>query len=354
MKTQAISNLALVTLLLLLPAASLAAAWGPLEILETSVAPGTTTQLSFVHQESFIKGVVDVDVQITRGAQPGPTLCLTGAVHGDELNGVEIARHIFAETDPKSLAGTIISVPVVNIWGFRSGSRYLPDRRDLNRAFPGNKNGSSASRIAFALFERLIRHCDYLIDLHTGSDERTNIPQIRVDLANDAARNLALHFAEGIILSGAGPEGSLRRAATDAGIPAIIYEAGGPFRFEKVEIDRGIGGVTNAMKFLKMLDAPPPKPDPMRIYQSTSWVRSSGGGIFLTDRNPGENVFEGDMLGSVTDPHTNVRVDVVAPFSGTLIGMAYPQVVLPGYGLFHLAKREVGTVEPAEDEVGEN
>lgn len=277
-----------------------------------------------------------------------------GAVHGDELNGVEIARHVHAVTDPTKLAGTIVSVPIVNVWGFRSGSRYLPDRRDLNRAFPGNRNGSTAARIAYGLFERLIRHCDYLVDLHTGSDERTNVPQIRVDLKNDAARNLALNFAEGVVLSGAGPEGSLRRATTDAGIPAIIYEAGGPNRFEKVEIDRGIEGVTNVMRYLKMQGAPPPEPDPLRVYQSTTWVRSGGGGIFMTDRTPGESVRKGDLLGTVTDPHTNVRVDVMAPFDGNLIGMAYPQVVLPGYGLFHLARHEAGFVEPAEDEVGEN
>ncbi len=353
MNTSFVSSLALVVLLASSSSAA-AAAWGPLEILDASVAPGTKAQLSFLEKESFLKGVVDVDVHVTRGARPGPTLCLMGAVHGDELNGVEIARRIHADTDPASFSGTIISIPIVNVWGFRSGSRYLPDRRDLNRAFPGSRNGSTASRIAFGLFERVIRKCDFLIDLHTGSDERTNVPQIRVDLANEAARNLALHFAEGVVLSGAGPEGSLRRAATDAGVPAIIYEAGGPYRFEKAEIDRGVEGVTNVLEYLKMLPTAPPKADPLRIYQSTTWVRSGGGGIFLTDRSPGENVFEGDLLGTVTDPGSSERVDIVAPFSGTLIGMAYPQVVLPGYGLFHLAKHEKGTVEPAEDELPEN
>ena len=344
---------ALVVLLLL--AAPLrspdAAEWGPFDILDAQVAPGTMVRLDFVKDQSFIKDSVDADVFVARGAKPGPTLCLVGAIHGDEINGVEIARHVVAESDPVTLSGTLVSVPAANVWGFRSRNRYLADRRDLNRAFPGSRSGSTASLIAHGLFERVIRHCEYLIDLHTGSNDRTNLPQIRVDLENESARQLALYFNVGVVLGGAGPKGSLRRATTDAGIPAIIYESGGPNRFEKNEIVQGIAGVTNVMKHLRMVDAAPPEPDLQRVYRVTSWVRSNGGGIFLTDRQLGERIQKGDLLGTVTDPDTSKQSEIRAPYAGTLIGMAYPQVVLPGYGLFHLGRS--GDVLAPEPGAGE-
>lgn len=315
-----------------------AAEWGALELLGSRVEPGTKAQLTFVAERSFSRDNLDADVFVARGTKPGPTLCLIAAVHGDEINGVEIARHSFAETDPAALSGTLVSVPIVNVWGFRSGNRMLPDRRDLNRGFPGNRTGSTASRIAFNLFERTVRHCDFLIDLHTGSNDRSNQPQVRVDLDSERARELALAFNVGVVLGGSGPLGSLRRSAVDAGIPAIIYESGGPNRFEQHEIAQGITGVRSVMRYLRMLEGAPPRLDPQRIYRNTSWVRSPGGGIFLTDRRLGEKIAKGDLLGTVTDPHSSARVEILAPFPGTLIGMANPKVVLPGFGLFHLGR----------------
>jgi hypothetical protein len=324
-----------------------AAEWGALELLGGRTEPGTKSQLTFVAQRSFSRDTLDTDVFVVRGAKPGPTLCLIAAVHGDEINGVEIARHSSAESDPATLSGTLISIPIVNVWGFRSGNRMLPDRRDLNRGFPGNRTGSTASQTAFNLFDRVIRHCEFLVDLHTGSNDRSNLPQIRVDLDNEGARGLALAFNVGVVLGGSGPLGSLRRSAVDAGIPAIIYESGGPNRFEKHEIAQGIAGVQSVMKHLRMLEGAPPKPDPQRIYRNTSWVRSPGGGIFLTERSLGEEIAQGDLLGTVTDPHSSVRVEILAPFPGTLIGMANPTVVLPGFGLFHLGRSgEVIAPEP--------
>jgi predicted deacylase len=334
----------------MVPVAASAADWGPFEILEAKVKPGTKAHLSFVHKPSFIRDALDVQVFVTRGEKAGPTLCLTGAVHGDELNGVEIARAVFETSDPKTMSGTLIAVPIVNVWGFRSGNRNLADRRDLNRSFPGSANGSLAGLVAHSLFERVIRHCDALVDLHTGSADRTNIPQIRADLANSAVVELAQRFDVGIVLAGAGPVGSLRAEANRIGVTAIIYEAGGPYRFEAAEIERGIIGVTNVMEYLGMLSAAAPTPNPQRFFRRTRWVRSPGGGIFLTDLVPGAKIRDGQKLGVVIDPITNVRVEVVAPIAGTLVGMAYPQVILPGMGLFHIAGLEPGPVEPAQDE----
>lgn len=322
--------------------------WGAVSILGADVRPGTKAQLSFLDESSYLKDAIDIPVLVMRGTTPGPTLCLTAAVHGDEVNGVEIARNVFNGAEADALSGTLIAIPMMNVWGFRSENRYLADRRDLNRAFPGSPSGSTGSRIAYHVFEEVIRHCDYLVDLHTGSNARTNLPQIRVDLENAAAFELARYFDVGIVLGGAGPKGSLRRTATDAGVPAIIYEAGGPNRFEAAEIARGIEGVTNVMERLDMVVAEPPTPDPQRVYRSTTWVRANGGGIFLSERTPGELVREGDLLGDITDPVTSERREVRAPFAATLIGMAHPQVVLPGDALFHLAKHEAGPTEPFE------
>jgi predicted deacylase len=274
--------------------------------------------------------MLDAFVVVTRGARSGPTLCLTAGIHGDEFNGIEIAHRIYAGTPGSALAGTLIAIPAANIHGFRSGTRYLPDRRDLNRAFPGSANGSLASRIAHALYQGVIRHCDGLIDLHTGSASRTNVPQIRTDLAAPRALAMARSFGVGVVLHGRGPRGSLRRAVLDAGLPAVIYEAGEPLRFEETEIARGVEGVQNVMADLGMIERTA-KRRPSEVYRKTSWVRADDAiGVFLTARKPGENVRKGDVLGTVTDPVTEASAKILAPRDGRIIGMAVPQLVLPG------------------------
>ncbi len=181
---------------------------------------------------------MSVPVWIARGQRPGRTLAVTAGIHGDELNGVEIAHRIFVETDPQELSGTLVVLPVLNRHGFLAGSRYMHDRRDLNRAFPGSPRGSTASIIADSVFEPVIRRADALVDLHTASYRRINLPQIRTDLSSPKALNLARNFGIGVVLNGAGPKGSLRRTTLDAGIPAVIYEAGGVFILQSEEIER--------------------------------------------------------------------------------------------------------------------
>jgi len=312
--------------------------WGPIVVAGQTVAPGETARF-FVDLAATIGGssrALDAFVVVTRGTRPGPTLCLTAGIHGDELNGVEIAHRVYAQTAAKDLAGTLIAVPAVNMSGLRSGSRYLPDRRDLNRGFPGSANGSLASRIAHRLYQGVIAHCDALVDLHTGSASRTNLPQIRTDLGSPAALELARSFGVGVVLDGAGPEGSLRRAVLDGGVPAVIYEAGEPLRFEENEIARGVEGVRNVMAHLGMTKRTG-RARRSEIYRKTTWVRSGEGiGIFLTSRKPGDRVKQGDVLGEITDPMSESTVTVEAPRDGRIIGMSVPQLVLPGYGLFHI------------------
>jgi predicted deacylase len=312
--------------------------WSAIEVAGERVEPAETKRF-FVDMARTVGGnsrMLDTFVVVTRGHRPGPTLCLTAGIHGDEVNGIEVAHRVYASISADDVSGTLITVPAVNMPGLRSGSRYLPDRRDLNRAFPGNPKGSLASRVAYTLYEGVIRHCDALIDLHTGSASRTNLPQIRTDLESEAAYAMARSFGVGVVLHGRGPSGSLRRAVLDGGVPAVIYEAGGPLRFEEDEITRGVEGVRNVMAEMEMI-AETPEHRPSEVYRKTTWVRADDAiGVFLSERKPGDYVKEGDVLGTVTDPLTEDTSSILAPRDARIIGMAVPQMVLPGYGLFNL------------------
>jgi predicted deacylase len=245
------------------------------------------------------------------------------------------------------MEGMVIGFPVVNLHGFRSSSRYLPDRRDLNRYFPGAPNGSSASRIAYAIFRVIVERCDVLVDFHTASFHRTNLPQLRADLTDPHSLDVARRFAAGVVVHNYGMRGTLRRSATDVGIPAITYEAGEPMRFEQDEIDHGVRGVMNLLASYAMV---PPLAQPVRapeVYRRSRWVRSNEGGIFLAVRNVGDRVREGEVLGQVIDPVTNERAELEAPVDGRIIGMALPQVVIPGFATFHLG---ITAPEPEAEE----
>jgi predicted deacylase len=273
-------------------------------------------------------------------------------IHGDELNGIEIVRDAFERVRPEQLAGMLIGVPVANLHGFRRSSRYLPDRRDLNRYFPGHPAGSSASRIANALFEGVVRHCETLIDFHTGSFHRTNLPQVRADLRHEGVIRAARAFGAPIVVHSEGTRGTLRRAAVEAGIPAITYEAGEPMRFQREEVSHGVTGVFHWLAALGMMEGRPGRTPEDRIYTRSRWVRVNDGGIFLTDRELGERIDAGEILGTVTDPISNERTRVIAPFGGRIIGMALSQVVIPGFAAFHVGvEAEPLAVPPPPDEL---
>lgn len=322
--------------------ASSAEPWPAFELLGREVAPGTKTKFPFIPDRSFEASYLNMPVFVARGAAPGPTLCLTAGVHGDELNGVEVARRAFAEADPAELRGTLIALPSINATGVRTGNRYLPDRRDLNRAFPGRAGGSVAALIAHAVFSEVLHHCDAVVDLHTASNSRVNLPQVRADLSDPEIRALAKHFGLGIVVGGSGPDGSLRREAAKAGIPAIIYEAGGPNRFQEDEVERGVQGVRNVLAFLDMSDSDDQAIPDTRMYEKSRWVRVAPGegGFFFPAAGLGDTVEKGDALGVIVDPLTDEEFDVVSPLAGEIIGMALAQPVLSGYALVHLAWHE--------------
>jgi predicted deacylase len=320
--------------------------WDLVELLGQTVAPGDRRRLSLRAGESFAGDAVDIPVLVIRGTTPGPTLCFVAGVHGDELNGIEVVRKVFEEITPRDLSGMLIGVPVANVHGLRRSSRYLPDQRDLNRFFPGHPGGSSASRIANALFEGVVEGCDGLVDFHTGSFQRTNLPQVRGDLRVERILELAKGFGTGEIVHSEGRAGTLRRAASDAGVPCVTFEAGEPLRFQAQEISRGVQGVRGLLAAWRMLPGGKLRTQ-HRVYYRSRWLRVNDGGIFLTTRKLGDAVQVGDVLGTVTDPVTNERGTVIAPFQGRIIGMAVPQVVIPGFAAFHIGVEAPPAPQPA-------
>lgn len=328
------------------PSSSIASTpWGEVELLGQTVAPGDRRRLSLRAGESFAGDAVDIPVLVIRGTTPGPTLCMVAGVHGDELNGIEVVRKVFEETTPRELSGMLIGVPVANVHGLRRSSRYLPDNRDLNRFFPGHPAGSSASRIANALFEGVVERCDALVDFHTGSHQRTNLPQVRGDLRVPRILELARGFGTGEIVHNEGRPGTLRRAANDAGVPAITFEAGEPLRFQTREISRGVQGAQGLLTAWRMVPGGKLRKR-HRVYYQSRWLRVNDGGIFLTQRKLGDAVQVGEVLGTVTDPVTNERGTVIATFQGRIIGMAVPQVVIPGFAAFHIGIEAPGGIDP--------
>jgi len=319
------------------------------------VPSGTSQRLSWTATELFEGVPVATPVLVINGAQPGPTLCLTAAIHGDELNGIEMVRRVMHDISPDKLSGAIIGVPIVNVQGFRRGSRYLPDRRDLNRYFPGNSSGSAAARIAYSFFENVVAHCDALIDMHTGSFERANLPQIRADLRDPDVVTLAQGFGATVILHSTPGVGTLRYAATQAGIPTLTLEAGGPLQLELTEVKHGVKGIQSLIGSLGMLRKTRfwGKPEP--VYYRSTWVRAESGGILFSDVSLGATVRKGDLLGTITDPMNNAQVELHAPYTGRIIGMARNQVVMPGFAAFHVGiQTDKAPTEEADDTVAKD
>ncbi len=316
-----------------------------LYLLNSEVPPGTSTRLGWSAKASFGGIASPTAVLVINGLKPGPTLCLTAAVHGDELNGIEMIRRLMYNIEPQKLAGAVIGVPIVNIQGFQRSSRYLTDRRDLNRFFPGNPDGSSAARIAYSFFTEVIVNCDYLIDLHTGSFKRTNLPQLRADLSYPEVKALTKKMGAIVVLQSEGAEGSLRRAAVENAIPAVTLEAGGPHQLDQSAIEHGVKSIEHAMDELNMVNRMPfweRLYEP--VYYQSVWVRTRKGGMLFSKVKLGEKVSKGETLGIVTDPITNESAEIKSPYKGMVLGMAYDQVMFPGFAAYH-----IGLAAPADE-----
>lgn len=306
-------------------------------LLGSEVLPGEFRTLPWSPGQSFSSIDTPVPVLVARGRTAGPVVCLTAAIHGDELNGIEMVRRLMFQLNPEKMKGSVIGIPIVNLDGFRRSSRYLADRRDLNRHFPGSPKGSAAGRIAHSLFTEVIRdRCEYLVDLHTGSLKRTNLPQIRGDLTNEAVFEFSRHFGGITVLHGAGTKGTLRRAAVDAGIPTMTLEAGGPNALEESAVDGGVKALETLLQNLEIQPTLRFWGTPQPVFYHSEWVRADQGGILMSEIELGDRISEGDILGRVVDPVSNTGSNIVAPFDGRVIGMAVNQVVQTGFAAYHL------------------
>lgn len=307
------------------------------EILGASVPPGAIRHLGWRTRAGF--GVLDqpTPVLVVHGKQEGPVLCLTAAVHGDEINGIDVVRRVIHGLDAETLKGTVVGVPIVNLPGFQRGSRYLPDRRDLNRHFPGDPKGSLASRIAHSFFEQIIlAGCHLLVDVHTGSFHRTNLPQLRADLRDQTIADMVHGFGDIAVLQSVGARGTLRRAAAQAGVPSVTVETGEPLRLQPSEVARGVKGVEALMSHLGMARERRLWKHPQPIYYESRWQRVQRGGILFSKVKLGDSVRIGDVLGTVTDPITNKGVNLIASYNGRILGRALNQFVMPGFAAFHI------------------
>lgn len=280
---------------------------------------------------------VHLPVTVQNGSRKGPHLWVSAAVHGDELNGVEIIRRVLDELLDVDLRGALLAVPIVNVFGFLHGSRYLPDRRDLNRCFPGSAKGSLASRIAHLFLTEIVDHCTHGIDLHTAATERSNHPQIRADLRDPETLRCARAFGAPAMLQAAVRAGSLRGAAVKRGIPVIVYEGGEPLRFDEPAISTGVRGVLDVMRALKMIAGRPTK-RPSRRIEESKWIRARRGGILRLTVDEGTETAPGQEVGSISDPFGEERVALKAPFHGLVLGKTTNPVVHGGDAVLHVGK----------------
>jgi predicted deacylase len=322
------------------PGASRRPANASITIGGVTVRPGTRASIDLDMGRLYTHMPTTMPVQVVCGRKAGPVLFVSAAIHGDELNGVEILRRLLRLPVLKRLRGTLIGVPIVNLHGFIQSSRYLPDRRDLNRVFPGSERGSLASRVAHLFMTEIVHQATHGIDLHTGAVHRANLPQIRADLDDPETGRLARAFGTPVILNAAIRDGSLRAAAAEREIPILLYEAGEALRFDEFSIRGGVNGILRVMEALDMLPASRRKPLPApHEARSSSWVRAPQSGLFRARMDLGARVIrDQSVLGVVSDPFGEREQEVVAPFSGLIIGRSNLPLVNEGDAVYHVAR----------------
>jgi len=302
----------------------------------------------------YTSAPLNIPVHIIHSKHEGPKLFVFAAIHGDEINGVEIIRRLLKKSTLKRLRGTLVAVPIVNVHGLLNHSRYLPDRRDLNRCFPGSDKGSLAARLANLLMEKIVSICTHGIDIHTAAIHRNNLPQIRANLDNPETERLARIFDVPVIISSDYRDGSLRQACAEKGIPMLLYEAGEALRFDEISIRAGVKGIINVMRELEML--PPSKSVRRRhfepvIARSSYWVRAQDSGILRTLLPLGARVQKNTLLAMLADPIGRQEIQVLAPYSGIVIGRTNIPLVNEGDALYHIAR--FGDIDEIEAKVDE-
>jgi predicted deacylase len=319
------------------------------------VDPGETQNVRYGVSETYLGEPVRVPVTIVNGEQAGPTMFLSAAAHGDELNGIEVVREVAHEWDHTDLAGTLVCLPVLNVPGFIAQQRYLPIYdRDLNRSFPGDPEGTSAKRIAHRIHRNFLEPCDLGLDFHTSTRGRTNTLHVRANMEHRRTARVANAFASNVIIAGEGPSGSLRREATEAGVPTITVEMGEAHRFQRGLIDRALAGTLSVMAEFGLRDEEAVAWPGWRTVVDGSaektWLRADAGGLVEMHHERGSLVYEGDTVCTITNPFKTDSTVVAAPFTGLLVGVLENPLVYPGNPLCHLVELDERTRRALERE----
>lgn len=324
----------------------------PIKIGDTLIEPGQRATVNLPVADLYTGTSLGMPIQIVCGRKPGPVLFVSAAIHGDELNGVEIIRRLLKRKTLGSIHGTLLAVPVVNVHGFLSQSRYLPDRRDLNRCFPGSSKGSIAARLADTFLTEIVEKSDYGLDLHTGAINRSNLPQIRADLDDAKTLEIAKAFGTPVIINANVRDGSLRDCARSLGLTMLLYEAGEALRFDEFCIRAGLRGIVNVMRSIGMLPATKTDSHVKSVEaRSTSWIRASASGIVTPKVKLGDTVATGQRLATITNPLGNEEDYLNAPFDGIVIGCSNLPLAHEGDALFHVAAfSNVSTAEGLVEE----
>lgn len=325
----------------------------PFIIAETEVKAGTRQTIEVPVAKLYTHTPLNIPVEVVHGRRDGPVLMVCGAIHGDEINGVEIVRRVLKNSAMRHLRGTLVAVPIVNIFGFVQRTRYLPDRRDLNRCFPGTETGSLGGRIAYLLRTQIMEKVTHIIDLHTGAVHRFNLPQIRAELKNEETARMAEAFGAPIILNASLREGSLRAYADSQDIPVITFEGGEALRFDDVVISSGVKGVIRVMRALDMVPVKKGPRAPRKrseVAAMSTWVRADLDGIMRPVARLGQKVRKGQRLAMVADPFGETEVNVLSPISGIVICVNNLPLVNEGEAIYHIARfDELGEAEKAMD-----
>ncbi|WP_199611636.1 succinylglutamate desuccinylase/aspartoacylase family protein [Flocculibacter collagenilyticus] len=299
---------------------------------------GETKQVKLPVAKTYTDTEVSIPLHVVRGKKPGPVFFISAAIHGDELNGIEIVRRIIQSKSIKRLKGTLIAVPMVNVYGVLNQSRYLPDRRDLNRSFPGSGKGSLAGRLANFFLKEIVEKCDYGIDLHTGAIHRSNLPQIRANLKDDETLAMAKEFGVPVLLNSDLRDGSLRQSALESGTKILLYEAGEALRFDEFSIRAGVKGVKHVLAHLGMITKRSKKvPTDPFIADSSQWIRAGTSGLVLDKKHLGDRVDKGQVLAEIGDAFGNKLDEVKSKYEGIIIGKQNIPLVQEGDAMFHVA-----------------
>lgn len=319
----------------------------PINIADNEINPGTHRVIELPVASLYTHTVMHLPVHVIHGRLAGPRLFVNAAIHGDELNGIEVIRRLLKQKLLTQLRGTLIAVPFVNSFGMLQHSRYLPDRRDLNRSFPGSEKGSLAARLAHIFLNQIVKHCEYGIDLHTGAINRTNLPQIRANLNDAETRELAQVFGVPVLLNANTRDGSLREVATKQGIKMLLYEAGEALRFDELSIRAGLRGVINVMRYLQML-RPRANKSAQRVTEpyiahGSSWVRAPHSGLLTMHIKLGDRINKDQLLGKVVDPSDMFNSNefiITSCISGIVIGKTNLPLINEGDAILNIASFE--------------